>query len=36
VPNAGGIGSFEGPIIGTIVFFVMRQYLGNLASCRAT
>jgi ABC-type branched-subunit amino acid transport system permease subunit len=42
-----GIGSFEGPIIGTIVYFVFRQYLGELsirsrcrhvrtmASCRA-
>ena len=25
----GGIGSFEGPIIGTIVYFVLRQYLGR-------
>ena len=26
----GGIGSFEGPIIGTIVFFFLRIYLANL------
>jgi branched-chain amino acid transport system permease protein len=26
----GGIGSFEGPIIGTIVFFLIRQYLAGL------
>jgi branched-chain amino acid transport system permease protein len=26
----GGIGSFEGPIIGTIVFFLIRQYLANI------
>ncbi len=26
----GGIGSFEGPIIGTIVYFVLRQYLSGL------
>jgi branched-chain amino acid transport system permease protein len=25
----GGIGSFEGPIIGTIVFFLIREYLGE-------
>jgi branched-chain amino acid transport system permease protein len=25
----GGIGSFEGPIIGTIVFFLIRQYLAG-------
>jgi len=25
----GGIGSFEGPIIGTIVFFTIREYLGG-------
>ncbi|HEX9326602.1 MAG TPA: branched-chain amino acid ABC transporter permease, partial [Reyranella sp.] len=25
----GGIGSFEGPIIGTIVFFLIREYLGG-------
>ena len=25
----GGIGSFEGPIIGTIVFFMLREYLSN-------
>jgi branched-chain amino acid transport system permease protein len=28
----GGIGSFEGPIIGTIVYFVLRQYLGQLGT----
>jgi branched-chain amino acid transport system permease protein len=28
----GGIGSFEGPIIGTIVYFVLRQYLQNLGT----
>lgn len=26
----GGIGTLEGPIVGTIVFFVLRQYLSNL------
>lgn len=26
----GGIGSFEGPIIGTIVFFAIREYLANI------
>ena len=26
----GGIGSFEGPIIGTMVYFVLRQYLSGL------
>lgn len=26
----GGIGSFEGPIIGTIIYFVLRQYLADL------
>lgn len=26
----GGIGSFEGPIIGTIVFFVIREYLSEI------
>jgi len=25
----GGIGGFEGPIIGTIVFFLIRQYLAG-------
>jgi branched-chain amino acid transport system permease protein len=25
----GGIGSFEGPIIGTIVFFLIREYLAG-------
>jgi branched-chain amino acid transport system permease protein len=28
----GGIGSFEGPIIGTTVYFVLRQYLGQLGT----
>jgi len=28
----GGIGSFEGPIIGTIVYFVLRQYLSDLGT----
>lgn len=28
----GGIGSFEGPIIGTIIYFVLRQYLANLGA----
>jgi branched-chain amino acid transport system permease protein len=28
----GGIGSFEGPIIGTIVFFVLREYLSDLGT----
>jgi len=28
----GGIGSFEGPIIGTIVYFVLRQYLSGLGA----
>jgi branched-chain amino acid transport system permease protein len=28
----GGIGSFEGPIIGTIVYFVLRQYLAGLGA----
>lgn len=26
----GGIGSFEGPIIGTVVFFVIREYLAEI------
>lgn len=26
----GGIGSFEGPIIGTIVFFLIREYLAEI------
>jgi branched-chain amino acid transport system permease protein len=26
----GGIGSFEGPIIGTIVFFLLREFLADL------
>jgi branched-chain amino acid transport system permease protein len=28
----GGIGRIEGPIIGTIIFFVLRQYLADLAT----
>lgn len=28
----GGIGTLEGPIVGTIVFFVLRQYLSDLGS----
>jgi len=28
----GGIGPIEGPIIGTIVFFVLRQALADLGS----
>jgi branched-chain amino acid transport system permease protein len=28
----GGIGSFEGPVIGTIVYFVLRQYLSGLGT----
>jgi branched-chain amino acid transport system permease protein len=28
----GGIGRVEGPILGTIVFFVLREYLADLAS----
>jgi branched-chain amino acid transport system permease protein len=28
----GGIGRIEGPIIGTIVFFVLRQTLADLGS----
>jgi branched-chain amino acid transport system permease protein len=28
----GGIGSFEGPIVGTIVYFVLRQYLSGLGA----
>jgi branched-chain amino acid transport system permease protein len=28
----GGIGSFEGPIIGTIVYFALRQYLADLGA----
>jgi len=26
----GGIGSFEGPVIGTIVFFLIREYLSEI------
>ena len=28
----GGIGSIEGPILGTIVFFVLREYLSDLGT----
>ncbi len=28
----GGIGSFEGPIIGTIIYFILRQYLADLGA----
>lgn len=28
----GGIGSFEGPIIGTIIYFVLREYLAELGA----
>jgi branched-chain amino acid transport system permease protein len=28
----GGIGRIEGPIIGTVIFFVMRQTLSDLGS----
>ncbi len=28
----GGIGSFEGPIIGTIIYFILRQYLAGLGA----
>jgi branched-chain amino acid transport system permease protein len=28
----GGIGSFEGPIIGTVVYFVLREYLSELGT----
>jgi branched-chain amino acid transport system permease protein len=28
----GGIGSFEGPVIGTVVYFVLRQYLSELGT----
>jgi branched-chain amino acid transport system permease protein len=28
----GGIGSFEGPVIGTIIYFVLRQYLAGLGA----
>jgi branched-chain amino acid transport system permease protein len=26
----GGIGSFEGPIIGTVIFFLLREYLAEI------
>jgi branched-chain amino acid transport system permease protein len=26
----GGIGSFEGPIIGTVIFFLIREYLAEI------
>jgi branched-chain amino acid transport system permease protein len=28
----GGIGTLEGPIVGTLVFFLLRQYLADLGS----
>ena len=28
----GGIGSFEGPVIGTILYFVLREYLADLGA----
>jgi branched-chain amino acid transport system permease protein len=28
----GGIGRVEGPVIGTIIFFILRQALANLGS----
>jgi branched-chain amino acid transport system permease protein len=28
----GGIGSLEGPIIGTVIYFVLRGYLGDLGT----
>jgi branched-chain amino acid transport system permease protein len=28
----GGIGSFEGPIIGTVIYFVLREYLAELGA----
>jgi len=28
----GGIGSLEGPIIGAIIYFVLREYLGDLGT----
>ena len=28
----GGIGSLEGPVIGTIVFFALREYLADLGN----
>jgi branched-chain amino acid transport system permease protein len=28
----GGIGTIEGPILGTIVFFILREYLQNLGT----
>ncbi|VTZ25832.1 conserved membrane hypothetical protein [Methylocella tundrae] len=30
----GGIGSLEGPIIGTLLFFVLREYLADVATWR--
>ena len=32
----GGIGSFEGPIIGTVFYFLLRQYLAGLGAWRTT
>jgi branched-chain amino acid transport system permease protein len=28
----GGVGSLEGPIVGTIVFFLLREYLANFGT----
>ena len=28
----GGIGSIEGPLIGTVLFFVLREYLADFGS----
>jgi len=28
----GGIGRVEGPILGTVIFFVLREFLADLAS----
>jgi branched-chain amino acid transport system permease protein len=28
----GGIGRVEGPLIGTVIYFVLREYLSDLAS----
>ena len=30
--TVGGIGTIEGPILGTILFFVLREYLADLGS----
>ena len=28
----GGIGTIEGPILGTLIYFVLREYLAELGS----